>query len=272
MIILILAFICTTMAMAQQSIQAEHDQFLIDSNNKIMLTGEALELKINDCPQCPPDQKLDISLRILGNKFSIYARLGRKALHEQGVVSLKNEVGFLGYIQLKKEENQAKFAITFLLDKEVSLVIKENLSQVFGKPIFDNFFLRSAARVFPSLKANLNTENYKSVILIFAESQRILFYTLLKPESPQPEPPHPGTQIPYLDTLDNEQSTLHQTNVQNERWSCPNCGKDLGLDYGCKYCRKCYGCYVWGIQKCPYCGSWENGPANYCKYCNYCWK
>lgn len=243
--------------LSAQTIQEEHDQILVDNKEKQLVAGESFVLTVEDCPQCPKENKLEISLRIAGNKFSVYVKLGDKKLHEKSILSLKDKVGFMGTVQILGNKEQGTFIANFHIEKESGINLKENLSETFGKPSLEGLLFKSCVQVFPMIKANINTENYKPIILLFIEAQRSLFYTLLKPET------DPKTVQFLKETLQTKDGS---------RWLCPNCGKDTGLGSGVKYCRSCYACYAWGIQKCPTCGSWQNGPAQWCKWCNYCWK
>lgn len=239
-ILVIIFLLMIPLVVLSQSILEEHDQYLIDTQNKTLLAGEAQEFKVADCPLCPKENKLEISLRLAGNQFSVYARLGNARLHEQGTISLQKPAGFTGTIQMfdhdkadheeaahdkasndKPDDNPSnaqpnndkpnndkpsnaqpdndkldnaqpdndkpnndklgQFSVLFVTENQATITVKETLDKTFDKPACENLLLISSSRIFPIIKTNLGTENYKAVLLPFVESQRGLFYTLLKP-------------------------------------------------------------------------------------------
>jgi len=222
------------------SIQTEHNQYLVEHNKKIFATAESTVFEV----QGLPGGHLDISVKIVENKFSVFVRLGDKKLYQEGVITLdkKTEIIAMTKIPDPTAAKELKFALTFgLAEGQIGLNVQGNFAELFPKDPVDIMLVGAAARVYPCVKEHAGTDHYRPCIMAFVYAERPLFCFLFK-ETPE----------------------------QAERsFDCPKC--DYPLYKYAHYCNACKSCFDASKLKCTNCWSsnWSNGKI--CSQCGFCY-
>jgi len=219
---------------------AEHDKYLLETGNTAMIPGHCIFIVLQDgCPNCPPESKIHVSVRVMDNKYSALVQLGQKRLHEGGILNLqKDKPGFRS--DIKMFDKEALFGILYLFGEEKKVAVRENLSKVFPHFPAEEVLTKVGERILPTIEKNLNTNHFEPCIMDFLQAQRHFFGMLLQPDH-------------YILTHDR---SLH----------CPRCGDNCYhfSDY-CFNCQKCITMVSW---KCPEC--WKSASAGNGKVCNTC--
>jgi len=240
-LVCVLLFLACAVPFAQENILlTEHDQYLLEIGDIAMIRGEAIILSLgNKCPNCPRESEIQISLRILGNRFSALVQLDRERLYENGILHLQKDKPEY-YATLELGSKSAWFQILFLFQSENQIMVKENLCKVFANISANDLITEVGRELLPLVAVNLDTQNYQPCITKFFEAQKPLFAKLL----------HARDYV-YTSGID---------------FSCPCCGGHLF--YYSAVCYHCNMCVKPFDGKCPYC---ENAiVAKNVKICNIC--
>ncbi len=229
-------FLSAICAAQQISVQTEHEQYLQAADQKHFLQGESVVLNAQEVAK---DEVLDISVKIVDNKFSLLARMQEKSVVQEGIVTLEKKPGLVAITTLSKSQ-EFKFAFEYqITPNKFSSTIELSAKDVLEKEPLDAILMGLAARTYPSIKANLGTDKYKACIMMFIHAEKPLLYLLLKSI---------------------EKQELRGFNCPNCDWSyyysarrCTNCGSCFSPNYS--QCQKCWSkSYDWFWKSCSRCG------------------
>lgn len=223
-----------------QTVQEQHNQYLIATKNATFLKAQSTLLQMDSYGEQAPD----ISLKIDGNKYSLLIVCSGKKVYQEGIVTLEKQPSVLTITKFADKE--MKIGMHFLVEPGTfGVKLEGNYAEIFPPRIIEAVLVQVGAFAYPVMKKNVNTDHYAEVIKAFVMSERPLFHLIF--HSPQP-------------TITSEQT----------RFGCPNC--DYDFYYYAHYCNNCGNCFSGGSLTCNKCYSqnWTNGKS--CSRCGYCYR
>jgi len=235
---ILIAMVLFASVVIAQTIVDEHEQYLVDMQRKQFL-GIPSEVMLQEA--CSHGNDIEMSVKIVENKFSVLAIIEGQKLYQEGVVSLNKKPEIVATTKLLQGK-EFKFAMSFMISAEKSCVeVTGNYAEILPKEPVDTILMYAGMKVYGVAKENLNTTNYKPFIQTFICGERAIF--LLG----------------------------HEEELQSERgFDCPKCGYPL-YKYA-HYCYSCNKCFSGGSLKCTNCWSsnWTNGKI--CSQCGNCYR
>lgn len=234
----IILFLFVASFVLAQTIQEQHDQYLIEQQNEQFLRCEPIVFTLTDCEGCSQENHPECSLKIDGNKYSLLIVYEDKKIYQEGafLLGMRNQA----IVATKCGDKAFKFRLEFGFELPKSVIAVEGDYQDLP-PFVDSLLLHAGSHVYPIIKKNLKEPDYVVIIKSFVMAQRPLFMLFLK-----------GPQL------------------ESDRFGCPNCS--YSFYYYTHYCQKCGNCFSASSFTCNKCysQSWTNGKS--CSRCGQCYK